>query len=810
MKKTLLILTIQVFGLLLSNANAATVGTTGATYATLKLAFAAINNGTLTGDVVLQIVDNTTETATASLNASGTGSANYTSVTIYPTVDNLSITSTALFTNTSTLIDLIGADNVTIDGRVNQSGARSLTIASIMTGAPTISLNSDATYNKIKYCNIKGNASSQKGVLVFSTGVTLGNSNNEIDNNLFTNNGTRPIFTIFATGTPTAPNDGNKIINNDFKDCISTTLSTIVIFIYGSDPAVSTSAVNTNYEVSGNSFYETTKITTSGTTTAVAMTMIQIGSTGRMSGAGHVIKDNYIGGTDTHCGGGTFTKDGYSNLFTGIQVFNSTPNTVVSIQNNTIQKISFTNVVGATWQGINVSGSANYNIGTVAGNTIGDNTTTGSIDIVNGSTASVCTLISIGATGTVNCQNNKIGSINSSNLTAGTISTINGIYKLTGAGTTNISSNIIGSPTTSNSIYAKTGGGSFIYSIYCQSTASDNVIDNNQIGNLTNGSTLNGNSYGIYASSTGTNTISRNFIHDLNMTSALTAGILIGIGVQSGNSTCTNNIISLGNDIPSTIFGIYEVTAAIATNLYHNTVYIGGHPASLALVSAAIYRKSTVVTGERNYINNILVNNRVNNGATGNNYAIWSNAYTNTSSNFVCNNNDLYVTADAYNFIGLYSTSNAALTIADWRLTSFGTYNPDANSLNIDPSFANAGGTLAEDYKPSSAATLTGTPINTVTIDYAEIGRSATQPKMGAYETSFSTGINNKIETIGTFILRNETGIIIPLTTPSKIELYGINGMLIEKTIATGNYSRSLNNGMYIILINGKPTKFLK
>jgi hypothetical protein len=44
-----------------------TVGVTGATYATLKAAFDAINAGTLTGAITLQIIDNTTETATAFL-----------------------------------------------------------------------------------------------------------------------------------------------------------------------------------------------------------------------------------------------------------------------------------------------------------------------------------------------------------------------------------------------------------------------------------------------------------------------------------------------------------------------------------------------------------------------------------------------------------------------------------------------------------------------------------------------------------------------------------------------------------------------
>jgi len=66
-----------------------TVGNTGANYSTLKLAFDAINTGNITGAITLQVIASTTETASAKLNASGSGSANYTSVTIYPTVKDL-------------------------------------------------------------------------------------------------------------------------------------------------------------------------------------------------------------------------------------------------------------------------------------------------------------------------------------------------------------------------------------------------------------------------------------------------------------------------------------------------------------------------------------------------------------------------------------------------------------------------------------------------------------------------------------------------------------------------------------------------
>ena len=100
-----------------------TVGSSGADYASLKDAFDAINAGSLTGAVTLQIINggNPYGTTTATLNASG-GPANYTSVLIYPTSAGSYISCHNAGSGTPAII-LNGADNVTIDGRVNQSGS---------------------------------------------------------------------------------------------------------------------------------------------------------------------------------------------------------------------------------------------------------------------------------------------------------------------------------------------------------------------------------------------------------------------------------------------------------------------------------------------------------------------------------------------------------------------------------------------------------------------------------------------------------------------------------------------------------------
>ena len=186
---------------------------TGQTYSTLKSAFDAINSGTLTGAVVLQITSSTTETASAILNASG-GSSSYTSVTIYPTGSGYTIGGAVA----GSLIQLNGADAVTIDGRVNQTGAKDLIIQNTNASNATIELKTDATSNFIQYCIIKGaTTTTSNGIVLVSAGTSSGNDNNTIDHcNI---DGTAAALNcIYSTGTSGAVHDVLTISNNNIYD----------------------------------------------------------------------------------------------------------------------------------------------------------------------------------------------------------------------------------------------------------------------------------------------------------------------------------------------------------------------------------------------------------------------------------------------------------------------------------------------------------------------------------------------------------------------------------------------------------------
>ena len=223
MSKTFLSVSLFFLSLISVNAVTKTIGG-GGDYATLKAAFDAINSGAITGSIILQVQDNTTENSTPVISASGSGSASYTDITIYPTVTGLTITGTHDMT-----VDLNGADNVTFDGRLyNGAGVLvgavpDLTITNTRTSASvstiplaTFRFIDGASNNTVKYCKISAKNKQQYILFSTSTGLT-GNINNTIDHNDITNNSGRASDAILSIGTAGKENSGvisnNKIYN---------------------------------------------------------------------------------------------------------------------------------------------------------------------------------------------------------------------------------------------------------------------------------------------------------------------------------------------------------------------------------------------------------------------------------------------------------------------------------------------------------------------------------------------------------------------------------------------------------------------
>jgi hypothetical protein len=209
MKKIFFLLLTCLSAVIISQAQNVNVNPGAGSYATLQAAFTAINAGTHTGAIIVDVVGNTTEAASAVLNASGSGAASYTSVLIRPSGGAGRTISGAV---TGHLIDLNGADNVTIDGL--NTGGNSLTISNTALGASTaIRFTNDASNNIVTKCSVQGSGDASFGVVYFGTGTTTGNDGNNINNCNIGPAGTNlPLNGIYSLGTSAAiDNSGNTV-----------------------------------------------------------------------------------------------------------------------------------------------------------------------------------------------------------------------------------------------------------------------------------------------------------------------------------------------------------------------------------------------------------------------------------------------------------------------------------------------------------------------------------------------------------------------------------------------------------------------
>lgn len=756
----------------------ATTGTPGGSYTTLKGAFDAINAGTHNGVINISITANTTETAIAALNASGSGSASYTSVTISPSGGAARTISGSL---ASELVHLNGADNVTIDGL--NSGGNTLTIENTSTastsGTSTIRFSSDATGNTVTRCNVLSSSTagftSNGGAIWFSTAATggTGNDNNIISNNNFGPSGVNlPVKYIVSAGTTTAPsnyNSGNQINNNNFYDYFSATVAHGAIYI-GSG--------GTNWTIDGNKFFQTAARTI---TTASTHTVIQFAST---NNEGNVIKNNIIGYSSSS-GTGTYTVSSTaaantSNAFRAILLTVGTT-TVTELYDNTITAISYSgnnNGTGASsiFLGVYVTSTGGLiNFGTASrGNIIGGTTSATHINITNTGTSNseVYAFYNFGSQACT-VQNSSIGGITYTSSSTST-STGNGFYgiRINTAATVagNIINNTIGYPSapltmnnsagtvqilwgirndvsigtitgnvvrnlTSNVANTTGGATAGVQGIYSTSSVLNNVISNNQVFSIgTTAASAAVTVIGINLSgvTTGNNSVvSRNLVHSLTSTSSSATSSIVGINCHAGNFLVNNNMVRLGLDAAGnttgngTIFGINEAAAAVSLTTVHNTVYIGGNIATGAAATSAYRSVSTATTG-RSIINNILFNARNNTTGTGKHYAISLNNATGVTSNY----NILRATGSGA-YTGLNSTTPADFaTLANWQASGLGT---DANSLDGDPCLVNpTAGTpdlhLTNCSGAGSPANAAGTASSTTTADYDNETRASLTP----------------------------------------------------------------------------------
>jgi trimeric autotransporter adhesin len=575
-----------------AGANPITVNATGgaltADYGSLQTAFDAINAGTHTGAITVLVNASTTEIASCTLNASGVGAAAYTNITVSPAGGGARTVSGAIIS--APLINLDGADNVTINGL--NSGGNTLTLTNTSSGSSsTIRFINDATGNTITNCIIKGSGTSF-GPVHFSTGTVTGNDNNTISNSDIGPAGiSLPLYGVYSFGTSTAiDNSGNTLSGNNVFDYFSSGSATSGINI---------NSGNSGWTINGNKLYQTANrlYTTASTHNGIFIT----------SGSGYTINNNVLGyassagtGTTNIVGnsialGGTFpsayTTGGTPNAtrYVAINAGFTAGGTVSNIQGNTIAGYAlFTSSGATTTTGIFCAiavTSGNANIGTTTGNTIG--TATSSVYTASSTTGGLVAGIYTSSTNTIFIQNNTIQNIDAMGTTASFCGTITGInaagsalYTITGntIGSTTSPSLRMGNLTTGASLSnvgttfgTSTGSGLFQGILHSSTNAAASVIGTAAAPNIIRNATLNTSSASTtltamrgIAVSGGLANVTKNSISDLTSASTSTASgsfaSVNGISITSGTSgqlISQNTVQSLSNS---------TATAAVVIN----------------------------------------------------------------------------------------------------------------------------------------------------------------------------------------------------------------------------------------------------
>ncbi|WP_298116417.1 hypothetical protein [Flavobacterium sp.] len=805
----------------------ATSGTIGpSNYTTLKLAFDSVNSGIHKGSINIAVTGNTTETVTATLNASGSGSALYSSIQIIPSGGVLRTISGSIAAG-SPLINFNGADNVTINGLNTTGNALQLinNTVSATIATSTIRFIGDASNNIISNCTISGSSTSaSSGTILFSTGTVTGNDFNQISNCIINPAGTNlPTNAIYSAGTSlTIDNSDNSILNCIIQDYFNSTVSSTGIYIFSN---------STSWTISNNKFIQTSTRTSNAN--ALTHRGIRITTPG---GGNYNITNNIVGYANSSGTGNTIYNGNFATSFRGIELTSGSQ--VSNLQGNIISGINFSTTSGTTsspgvFTGISVL-SGTVNLGTTSGNIIGSNTLNSAIVINSISTnATRIEGIYVSTTTSSTIQNNLIGGISTSGSSANGYSII-GIFSSGTLGNFIINSNTIGSQTTPNSITAGTLGTTTtgvcsFYGICNTATGSisitNNAILNNSVygtstslyygifnsggigfpvaidSNVIDGAFLSGSGVirGLYNSIAASSlSISNNILRNFTISSTnanLTA--ILNAGAVSSNITINSN--KLGDSTAelanytaastSTFFGIYNTSGTSLTSLNIQGNDIRG--ISNLVLSSSVYNfiSNTFATKSQNISNNSFTNLSI---ATTGNITFISNsvALPNLGSQIVSNNS----------IVGSFLKNGSGGTVTIFL--SAATSNSTATIVNNNNNFSNIsviGTTILSGWNQRDLGLTSKTITGNVFNNLSSVSGAITAMSLNGFGSTSSVSNNTISNLAGQAAI---TGVIIGSTGNSSLftinsnTITGLNSSIVGANvigIANSNSSNLIN-----------------
>lgn len=630
----------------------ASSGLTSASYNTLKESFDAINAGAHQGVVHIMIgnADNQTITETIQpvLNKSGAGSANYSNIYINPAFSNITLVGSfaGACCTPSGIIHLNGANNVTIDGRIQTSDStNNLTIENTNNGsswASAIILNG-ASNNIVQFCIVKSSSGEGSIVFLYNSSLLVGCQNNLIANCTITKSGNNlPMCAIISKST-NGNNSVYKNSNNIIKQCNISDFKRYGIWLGNNSITTHDSA----WTIMNNRFFQTSTILLDNTNYcnyAICVGYHDNGGTTFYNGTGvHKIINNVIGGDGGSGSWNVNSNSAASGLVVGGIFFAGSATNYSDISGNTIFNYNVATFVSdqsslslAGFNGIYILNSK-VKIGSTSGNSIHDI----SLEHKYNSWSGIISGIYMKNNTDKSCEikNNSIYNINA---TAGTGS-FQYFYGI------------------------RNGGSSSVYT---------DQISNNKIFKLN--VKLNSNCWGI----SGFGSISQNHISKLsvqNGTADVTGIQFNGVPSASlANYRLDNNEVILGSDsignstsASSSIIGININSPGHA--FYNSVLITGTHSGSNNTVCLKI---NTSAGSGCALANNLLYNNRT--GGNGNHYNIIT-----TGSNNITTSNNAYILDDANN-LGLWNNTTVCNNLTAWGVAS-GEINSISDSRSNKP-----------------------------------------------------------------------------------------------------------------------------
>ncbi len=568
MKKTISILTIILAFSIKMKAQVsltATAGTASATYANLRLAFAAINNATHQGIINITITANTTETTSAKLDSSGNPSgSNWNKVTVTPSGHRSINGSDGQF------LEFVGSDNVVIDGL--NDGTNSLTLNHRSRAGSGGAIYCRYGMLNCKFTNLIINTAVRNagGAAAFyflpSSSANLRGkmqydtiSNNVIKSWNITDSACNTAIRIDGIGFNVGSVRDFIITGNKIENITHATAGSLNSNIY----IIHIGDYSYNFKITDNHIYfpaGTQQLF--NTSVSVAITGINLIISTDHGEEGTIIERNYIGGTQPFAKGGYWKilpNMGFNaeNKFKGIVLAgtNDTLKTWLICRNNVIRKIDF-----AT----NHSGTASY--------------TTFRTDMFSGiyfnsvwATATQDTIGSITDTASIIIRNVSNSTTAYTNFTAAGINMDNATRKCT------IYSESVGGISLYNYPSAQPGHAIFTAIELDGNTGSRRFAKHNIVGgNVAHSIQLTyntGNSYatlyGIYGKNAVHQFIDSNLVRNISILSGNDDSKIYGIASRNNNTDSRHNytVNTVKNLISYSGGQIYGINAGIASSV---------------------------------------------------------------------------------------------------------------------------------------------------------------------------------------------------------------------------------------------------